>query len=120
MKPTTSFPPVDSALEVISRVDWHRASHRVIIAVATVAAVTVGVTLWLLQTARQFWAEHGASVTATARTAATRTVAVALSAWQVAAPVVARTVNRAADWAFYWVADGCPIVSPLPALSMVL
>lgn len=117
---TPSFPPVDAALAAIRRVNWQLAAHRALMVLATVAAVTVALTLWAIRTTRAFWAQHGAAITAAARTAATRTAAAAAAAWQVASPALARAANRAADAAFWWLSEGRPMPLPLWPVSMML
>lgn len=115
-----SFPPVDALLAAIRRTDWQQVAHRALMVLATVAAVTVAITLWAVATARAFWAEHGAAITATARTVAIRTAAAAAATWQVASPVLARTANRAADATFRWLADGRPVTLPFRGPTMAL
>jgi hypothetical protein len=115
-----SFPPVDAAIAAARRINWQQVAHRALMVLATVAAVTVAITLWAIRTGRQFWANHGTTITAAAKTAATRTAAAAAATWQVASPVLARTANRAADATFRWLADGRPITLPFPGPAMAL
>lgn len=115
-----SFPPIDAAIAAARRINWQRTAHSALMLLATVAAVTVAVTLWSIRTGRQFWADHGTTIKTTARTVATRTATTAVIAWQVASPILARLANRAADAVYYWICNGRPITLPLPAITMAL
>ena len=115
-----SVPPIDALLAAIRRTDWQQVAHRALMVLATVAAVAVAVTLWAIRTARAFWAEHGAAITATARTVAARTAAAAAAVWQVASPALARTANRAADSLYRWYCEGRPMPVPMLPVRMAL
>ena len=115
-----SFPPVDALLAAVRKINWQQVGHRVLMATATMLAITVAVTLWAIRTGRQFWADHGAAIQSTARQVASRTATAAVTAWQAAGPVLGRLANRVADAVFHWLADGRPIPLPLPAITMAL
>ena len=115
-----SFPPVDALIETLSAVDWKRQARRTMLAAATVAAVAVAVTLWAIRTGRQFWADHGTTITAATKTAAVRIAAAAVTIWQVAGPILGRLANRTADAVYYWICNGRPITLPLCGPTMAL
>ena len=126
-----SFPPVDAAIAAARRVNWQQVAHRALMVLATVLAVVVAVSSWLWRSGRQFWANHGATITAAIKTAATRTAAAtrtvavhiaaaAVTAWHVASPVLGRFANRAVDAVFHWLADGRPVTLPFRGPTMAL
>ena len=60
---TASFPPADALLEALSTVDYRKLAYRALMALATLAAVAVGVSQFLYYNARKFWGQHGETIT---------------------------------------------------------
>jgi len=102
-----SFPPVDSLLAALARVNWRHRFIQLVLLAATVAAVLVSVSTFLYRNARAFWAEHGEEITLRFELFVEWLVEAIEKTHQLGAasrPVAVRALNRLADWLFYQLA----------------
>ena len=102
-----SFPPADALLSFLRGVDWKRRFIQLVLLAATFCAVTVAVFTFAAKHAKRFWAEHGEEITFRFELFVERleeAIRLVHQAGVASRPVVARWLNRLADWLFYQLA----------------
>jgi hypothetical protein len=102
--PAPAFPPVDSLLAALARVDWRRHLVQAVLLAATVAAVIVAVSTFAYKQAKLFWQNHGEEITLRFELFIEWLVGAIEKVYQAGAagrPVAVRLLNQLADWAFY-------------------
>ena len=99
-----AFPPADALLSFLRNVNYRKLANDLITFAATIAAVTVAVSLFIYKNARAFWAAHGETIHFHFDLFIEQLVAFiqkVYDAGTASRPVAVRLFNRSADWLFY-------------------
>ena len=108
MKLSASFPPIDALLAFLAGINYRKLATELVLLAATIAAVTVAVVSFTWKHAKRLWAEHGDSITLHFELFIewlVGAIQVTYDAGRAFRPVAARTLNRAADWLYYQLAN---------------
>ena len=109
MKFTASFPPADALLAFLAGINYRKLASQLVMLVATVAAITVAVSLFTWKHAKRFWQEHGDSITLHFELFVEKVewaIQWAYDAGVTFRPTANRWAARAADWLYYTLAEG--------------
>ncbi len=103
-----AFPPVDALLSFLRNVNYRKLANDLITFAATIAAVTVAVSLFVYKNAKAFWLQHGDEITLRFELFVEWLVAAIEKTHQAGMafrPVAAHWLNWLVDQAFYLLAD---------------